>query len=66
MTGIGIYQYSDAGRQTGKVHTRVVAVKAPEGSAVADLQALDKNADVLADFDLMDEVTQQPNQVQQQ
>ena len=42
------------------------AWQAPEGSAVADLQALDKNADLLADFDLMEEVAQQPNQVQQQ
>jgi anti-sigma factor RsiW len=39
------------------------AVKAPEGSAVADLQTLDKNEDVLADFDLLDDLaaSQQPD-----
>ena len=42
------------------------AVKAPEGSAVSDLQTLDKNEDVLANFDLLDEVaSNNPPQVHQ-
>lgn len=37
----------------------VAMVNPTEGSAVADLQALDKNEDVLANFDLLDDLDQQ-------
>jgi anti-sigma factor RsiW len=70
VTGIGIYQYSVSGTQNGPVvqgqTQKPVPAKAPEGSAVADLQTLDKNADLLADFDLLDDVAQPQQQVQQQ
>ena len=68
--GVGMFQYSDyrnSGSPSGTVTVAQNTAKAAEGSAVADLQTLDKNEDVLANFDLLDEVASnsQPQQVQQ-
>jgi len=56
-TGIGLYTYSSRPAEQGNRTT--VAVKAPEGSAVADLQALDRNEELLANFDLLDDLAAQ-------
>lgn len=53
--GVWLYQYSGQGTGAG-ARGGAVAVQAKEGSAVADLQALDKNEDLLANFDLLDDV----------
>jgi len=57
--GIGLYHFTgDSGSAATPVPTpqAVVQTAPAEGSAVADLQTLDKNADVLADFDLLDDI----------
>ena len=57
--GIGLYDLTGkpGSGPTPSPTPQVVVQTAPvEGSAVADLQALDKNADVLADFDLLDDL----------
>ena len=59
--GIGLYNFTGNpgnGATPSPTPQAVVHVQATpvEGSAVADLQALDKNADVLADFDLLDDL----------
>lgn len=55
--GVSLYNYS--GKATpgpAGGGSTTLAAQAAEGSAVADLQALDKNEDLLADFDLLDEL----------
>lgn len=57
VAGVGIFQYGNGGHMTPASPTPSMAavtgpVKAPEGSAVADLQTLDKSADAL---DLLDD-----------
>jgi predicted anti-sigma-YlaC factor YlaD len=37
--------------------SKVIFVDAPKGSAIADLESLDKNHDLLANFDLLDDDT---------
>jgi anti-sigma factor RsiW len=56
--GIGVYNLTGGpGAVATPTQTQnMAAQKAPEGSAVADLQTLDKNADVLANFDLLDDL----------
>ncbi|MDP9268229.1 MAG: hypothetical protein M3P27_07880 [Acidobacteriota bacterium] len=59
--GIGFYDFTgnpDGGMGPAPTPQAISSAQAapPEGSAVADLQALDKNADVLADFDLLDDL----------
>ena len=63
--GVGLFNRATSGpANNGSAQNQ--AVKAPEGSAVSDLQALDKNEDVLANFDLLDEVaSNNPPQVNQ-
>lgn len=64
--GVALYNYS--GKATpgpAGGGTTTVATQAAEGSAVADLQALDKNEELLADFDLLDELTAEQETVQQ-
>lgn len=47
-----------------KVHTGTeAAIPAPPGSAVSDLQTLDKNHDMYSDFDLLDDLSVQQNVV---
>jgi len=58
--GIGLYDFNapaggGAAQASPTPHVSI-AQAAPEGSAVADLQTLDKNEDVLADFDLLDDL----------
>ena len=43
-------------RTNSSVSDNQVAVVAPPGTAVGDLQALDKNHDLYADFDLLDDL----------
>ena len=57
VAGVGLFQYGRPGHMTPASPTPTIAtvtgaVKAPEGSAVADLQTLDKGADAL---DLLDD-----------
>lgn len=60
--GVGLYRYSE----TRTPPAAPVAVHAAEGSAVADLQTLDKNEELLADFDLLDDLATEQQQQQQQ
>ena len=56
VVGIGLYQ---AGRfmHQPKIRRRCVFhVSAPTGTAVSDLQYLDKNSDLLQNFDALDEM----------
>jgi hypothetical protein len=55
MMGIGVGLFFTQGR---RIHTApaVVADNAPPGTAVSDLQTLDKNHDLYADFDLLDDL----------
>src|SRR5205085_8848577 len=58
--GAGLYNLSNpAGPVVTPPKTATVVKPAAEGSAVADLQALDKNEDVLANFDLLDDLAAQ-------
>lgn len=55
VAGVGLFQYGSVGRHmtpASPTPTPTIAQKAPEGSAVADLQTLDKSADAL---DLLDD-----------
>ena len=58
--GIGLYDFTgnqgNGATPSPTPHAITQATPPVEGSAVADLQALDKNADVLADFDLLDDL----------
>lgn len=55
MMGIGVGLFFTQGR---RIHTAppVVAENAAPGTAVSDLQTLDKNHDLYADFDLLDDL----------
>jgi len=56
------YEYRDG--HAGSASGSFVAAQRPEpGTAVGDLQALDKNHDLYADFDLLDDVQVQQNVV---
>jgi anti-sigma factor RsiW len=64
--GVGFFNRSNGTAPDKGVIAQNQAVKAPEGSAVSDLQTLDKNEDVLANFELLDEVaSNNPPQVHQ-
>ena len=61
--GIGLYDFTSnpgGGAVPSPTPNAAVQTMPLEGSAVADLQALDKNADVLADFDLLDDLAAEP------
>ena len=60
--GVGLYQYGDPEQVEKGTNNPVATVKASEGSAVADLQALDKNEEMLAEFDLLDDLAAQQQQ----
>jgi hypothetical protein len=54
--GIGLF-FAKGGGQYGSGNNVVAVVDAPEpGTAVGDLQALDKNHDLYSDFDLLDDL----------
>ena len=42
-------------------HGQEASIAAPPGTAVGDLQALDKNHDMYSDFDLLDDLELQQN-----
>jgi hypothetical protein len=47
--------------RSGNHHHTTDAVVAPPGSAVSDLQTLDKNHDLYSDFDVLDDLQVQPD-----
>lgn len=53
--GLGLGLYFGPGRGMQRVETTATVV-APTGSAVSDLQTLDKNHDLYADFELLDDL----------
>ncbi len=60
LLGIGVALFQPSHSTTRPTQVAQVAnVSAKTGSAVADLQALDKNADLFENFDLLDDVRQQ-------
>jgi hypothetical protein len=56
MLGIGVGLFFTPGRRIHSSAPPTVAVNAAPGSAVGDLQTLDKNHDLYADFDLLDDL----------
>ncbi len=65
--GAGLYNLSNPAVGPAVTPPQQTAqLKPAEGSAVADLQALDKNEDVLANFDLLDDLAQQQQGTVQQ
>jgi hypothetical protein len=61
--GIGIGLFFVRGRVIHNRPVNAVAVAEPPGSAVSDLQTLDKNHDMYADFDLLDDLDLQQDVV---
>lgn len=57
LLGIGVALFQPS-HTTPQNHPQVAAVTPKPGSAVSDLQALDKNADLFENFDLLDDVKQ--------
>jgi hypothetical protein len=54
--GIGLF-FAKGGGQYGSGNNVIAVVDSPEpGTAVGDLQALDKNHDLYSDFDLLDDL----------
>jgi len=51
--GVGLYEYNETPNRPG---TPVSPVQISRGTAVGDLQFLDKNSDILQDFDALDEL----------
>jgi anti-sigma factor RsiW len=56
VIGIGLYQAGRFMRQSDEPPTPIVLVHAPTGTAVSDLQYLDKNSDLLQNFDALDDM----------
>ncbi|HEX8927225.1 MAG TPA: hypothetical protein VF786_15605 [Terriglobales bacterium] len=50
--GLGVFDYVASGRKSTSNNS--VAVQAPRGTAVGDLQFLDKHSDLLQNFDALD------------
>lgn len=46
----------------GHKQDNTATISAPPGTAVGDLQRLDKNTDLYSDFDVLDDLTVQPDQ----
>lgn len=57
LLGIGVALFQPSHSVTKKA-PQIAVVTAKTGSAVSDLQALDKNADLFENFDLLDDVKQ--------
>jgi hypothetical protein len=53
--GVTLFPKGDAGQPTSQVATQVTATAEP-GTAVGDLQALDKNHELYSDFDVLDDL----------
>ena len=56
--GVGVFFTRNIGISK---HTQQASVTAPPGTAVSDLQTLDNNHDMYADFDLLDDLDLQQN-----
>jgi predicted anti-sigma-YlaC factor YlaD len=56
MMAGGVRWFSTGGHQIGKSGEPPVRIEVQPGSAVGDLQALDKNEDLYANFDLLDDL----------
>lgn len=54
--GIGIGLFFVQGHRKPTPQIQATVINAPPGSAVSDLQTLDKNHDMYADFDLLDDL----------
>jgi len=59
--GATFVNYEYRGSHNGSAATTLVPLRSEPGTAVGDLQALDKNHDLYADFDLLDDVQVQQN-----
>lgn len=59
--GIGVFFRSDSGMYNSKDNVVADVVQSGEGSAVNDLQSLEKNHDLYTDFDLLDDLQVQPD-----
>ena len=61
--GIGVYFATGSGNQRKDINANITppAVSADPGSAVGDLQTLDKNDDMYANFELLDDLDLQQN-----
>jgi anti-sigma factor RsiW len=57
--GIGLFFTHDGGFYSGNSEEAVVMEAAEPGTAVSDLQALEKNHDLYSDFDLLDDLAVQ-------
>jgi len=61
--GITLYTYSGQPQPAPVANNpNTVAVPAAEGTAVGDLQALEKNEELLADFELLDDLSAPPQE----
>ena len=56
--GVGLYNKGKGGSRAGNIEVPQVATP---GTAVGDLQALDKNEDLYANFDVLDDLQVQPD-----
>src|SRR6266403_1649755 len=56
--GVGLYNKGKGGSRAGNIEVPQVATA---GTAVGDLQALDKNEDLYANFDVLDDLQVQPD-----
>src|SRR5579871_4630809 len=63
ILGIGVGLFFARGRGVGHHPMDANAIVAPPGSAVSDLQTLDKNHDMYADFELLDDLDLQQDVV---
>jgi predicted anti-sigma-YlaC factor YlaD len=62
LLGVGVGVYVSSKRIVGHgMEANVTVEQAPPGSAVGDLQSLDKNHDMYADFELLDDLDLQQN-----
>ena len=53
--GVTLFPRGETGQPTAQVTTQVIVVAEP-GTAVGDLQALDKNHELYSDFDVLDDL----------
>lgn len=61
--GVGLFFARNHYRHNTDAGIAGIAIAAPPGSAVSDLQTLDKNHDMYADFDLLDDLDVQQDVV---
>jgi anti-sigma factor RsiW len=61
LMAVGVTLFQKGGRQPGQNSQPVASVQGAPGTAVGDLQALDKNHELYSDFDLLDDLQVQSN-----